>query len=141
MFVIPRCRYLSKRASSHKQRVLCYILSHVAACPNSAIQSVLLESTRSISSPVKFQTLSPTLAALGQSAIPAADNKITNLLLAVIDDTAAPTLNDNKGEAWATYTMIIQHYFHPGLSFSIEPQQSSEILHRGFVSRSVYSIT
>ncbi|KIP06398.1 hypothetical protein PHLGIDRAFT_128310 [Phlebiopsis gigantea 11061_1 CR5-6] len=108
----------SKKESSYKQRIICYLLSHVTCCAHLPLKLSLLRSLEQVSSPAKPQVLLPVAEKM------AADEELTkrdsdseafvSLVLASLDGSSINTLNERSGKPWATYVKIVQSFFGPG---------------------------
>ncbi|KAI0354312.1 hypothetical protein OH77DRAFT_530067 [Trametes cingulata] len=103
----------SKKTTGYKQRVLCYLLSHVNACPLVDVKISLLRSLDGVSSELKAQVLSPTIDFLasdeGVQAIPssAAQQALATYAVSAYDASAAGDLNDPEKPMWATYEKLL----------------------------------
>ncbi|KAI0632952.1 hypothetical protein C8Q77DRAFT_1120632 [Trametes polyzona] len=102
-----------KKTSSYKQRVLCYLLSHVNSCPLPGVKASLLRSLDNVTNEVKAQVLMPTIESLvsEQGIRDAANSKAYQELAAyaasAFDATAAPDLNDPAKDAYAVYEKVL----------------------------------
>lgn len=104
---------------SYKQRIICYLLSHVTCCAHLPLKLSLLRSLEQVSSPAKPQVLLPVAEKM------AADDELTkrdsdseafvSLVLASLDGSSINTLNERSGKPWATYVKIVQSFFGPGM--------------------------
>ena len=106
----------------YRQRILCYILSHVNGCqlPNARIS--LLQAIEDISDSVKSRTLLPALHALTDDT---ASEKLrgtfglrfeeySTLVVSSLDSSAVPDLNDSTINLWLTFLSLIRSQFRPG---------------------------
>ena len=102
----------------YKERIICYLLSHVNCCTLRPLKLSLLRSLEQVSSPAKPQILLPVaekLAADAKSIERDGDEEaFISLVLASLDESSVETLNERSGKAWATYTKIVQSFFQSG---------------------------
>jgi U3 small nucleolar RNA-associated protein 10 len=106
----------------YRQRVLCFILSHVNATGSSSAKLALLRSLASVSDSVKAELLVPTMQSLirdpstvhGQATLfgPCAED-LAILVVSSFDDSAANDLNDQESLLWAVFLRVLRHYFKP----------------------------
>lgn len=107
---------------SYKQRIICYLLSHVNCCDLLSLKLPLLHSLEAVISPAKSQMLFPTVERLINANVmfpwlagsDAASDQFICLVLACLDATAIDTLNERSGKPWSVYQRIIQYFFRSG---------------------------
>ncbi|KAI0070967.1 hypothetical protein K474DRAFT_1669523 [Panus rudis PR-1116 ss-1] len=108
-----------KKDVAYKKRVLCYILSHVNACPLPVVRQTLLESVAAVSSPVKAEVLLPTIQALvdnlaGPNIVPKFGDRyesFATLVVSTFDRAASDCLNQADGTAWSAFEQAILYFF------------------------------
>ena len=108
----------------YKQRVLCYLLSHIDALASPDAQLVLLRAIENVSDPVKAQLLLPTIKKLVQ---PTTRTEILNdiygdhlkeftaLVFSSFDNSIANDLNETNDDLWPTFLLCIDHCFKSGV--------------------------
>lgn len=102
--------------NSYKQRVVCYLLSHVNACQLPALQIALLRSLAAVSNGVKAQMLTPSLQVLSKDIASATVDILSrstyqehaSLLVSSLDVTAVNDLNDADKPLWSIFTDLIR---------------------------------
>ncbi|KAI0830231.1 hypothetical protein BC628DRAFT_1357002 [Trametes gibbosa] len=103
----------SKKNASYKERVLCFLLSHVNSCPLVDVKAGLLKSLDGVSNEVKAQVLVPTLEALlsEQGVQDVVSNKVHQDLatyaVSAFDATVAPDINDPEKTMWTLYERVL----------------------------------
>ncbi|KAI0651200.1 hypothetical protein C8Q79DRAFT_1004507 [Trametes meyenii] len=103
----------SKKIAGYKQRVLCYLLSHVNSCPILSVKVSLLKSLDGVSNPVKAQVLLPTIEALvdEQALADIVSGKVSSDLatyaVSAFDLSSAEDLNDTAKNTWAVYEKLL----------------------------------
>jgi U3 small nucleolar RNA-associated protein 10 len=111
-----------KKESSYKQRILCYLLSHVQACPLPTLQTALLRSLSHVSSPVKvemlFDLISDTIKkeknVLENSYAEDAESFV-KYLIGSFDSSACILLQEPGGKEWMLFCQVLTRLFRPGL--------------------------
>ncbi|KAJ8482003.1 hypothetical protein ONZ51_g5640 [Trametes cubensis] len=103
----------SKKVSGYKQRILCYLLSHVNACPIVDVKASLLRSLDGVVNEAKAQVLVPTFEALlgEDEAFSLASSTmlqdIATYAASAFDATAAHDINDADKATWALYERML----------------------------------
>lgn len=92
---------------------MCYLLSHVNACPISHVKLALLQSLQNAPSVVKHQTLLPTVSTVFGELLSAgnadvSNSEFLNLLASSFDATAASDLNDSSKPSWAAFEQVLR---------------------------------
>jgi hypothetical protein len=106
--------------NSHKQRVLCYLFSHVLACRDPRTQLTILKTVRHISDSVKLPTLFPLMKELmknkGISGLNEADKlTFSEILFGCYDATSIPALEEPRNEYWPFFLEGLQLVNDAGL--------------------------
>jgi U3 small nucleolar RNA-associated protein 10 len=108
----------------YKQRVLCYLLSHIDAIASPDAQLVLLRAIKNVSDPVKAQLLHPTIRKLVQPTTRKETlndiygvhlKEFTALVLSSFDQSIANDLNETRDDLWPTFLLCIDHCFKSGM--------------------------
>ncbi|KAI0742763.1 hypothetical protein C8Q80DRAFT_1221194 [Daedaleopsis nitida] len=95
----------SKKTAGYKQRVLCYLLSHVNSCALLHVKTALLRSVDTVSNAAKAQALMPTIEALlGEQSV---DGQLAALVASAFDASAAADLNDVDKPVWGVYEKVL----------------------------------
>jgi U3 small nucleolar RNA-associated protein 10 len=118
---LTKARGESKRDAGYKQRVLCWLLTHVVAAPVPALQAGILASMRHVSSMVKLQTLSDLLVSildLDKAKLEATygvdcDGFISDLV-GCFDSSVSSLLKDEDGTAWSLFVRTFTKSIRPG---------------------------
>ncbi|KAH9893998.1 hypothetical protein C8Q73DRAFT_694035 [Cubamyces lactineus] len=102
----------SKKASGYKQRIMCYLLSHVNACPVVDVKASLLRSLDGVVNEVKAQVLVPTFEALLEDEVFSLASSpmlqdIATYAASAFDATAAHDINDTDKTTWALYERML----------------------------------
>ncbi|KAI8990419.1 armadillo-type protein [Trametes punicea] len=103
----------SKKTAGYKQRILCYLLSHVNACPLPQMKFALLKSLDGVSNEAKARVLMPTIETLASEQatrdLPPGGIMEDLVVYAVsaFDSTAAADLNNDGKTAWAVYDKLL----------------------------------
>lgn len=110
-----------KKDSTYKQHVLCYLLSHAAACPVAHVQVALLQALADVSSPLKVQMLLEPIKKVTQKSAEQQKEEIGDLaehhavlLLACFDTSACAILNDPASSTWSLYLAAVQRCYQDG---------------------------
>lgn len=99
------CNVLELTTRRYKQRVLCYLLSHVNGCALLHVKAALLRSVDSVSNAAKAPALLPTVEGLfGAQSV---DAELAALAVGAFDATAAPDLNDVDKPVWGVYEQAV----------------------------------
>ncbi|KDQ54552.1 hypothetical protein JAAARDRAFT_135194 [Jaapia argillacea MUCL 33604] len=113
----------SRKESAYKQRVLCYLLSHIASCPLPTVKLGLMRPLADISHYVKVDILLPIIRGLVDDA----ESKTivetfgedfieySGLALSVFDVSAVKALNDEKGTVWPVFLSAVHGCFGSGV--------------------------
>lgn len=110
---------------SYRQRVLCYLLSHVNSCPLPSVKVALLRSLDSVSNEVKAQILMPTIEGLiserGVQDVAATKvyQDLTTYAVSAFDASATADINDQEKPAWALYEKVLLTSLRDGMAISI----------------------
>ncbi|CDO68790.1 hypothetical protein BN946_scf184989.g56 [Trametes cinnabarina] len=107
----------SKKVSGYKQRILCYLLSHVNACPLPNVKVALLRCLDGVSNEAKVQVLLPTIEGLLTEQVE--DNvlqsdvyqDLTTYTAAAFDVSAASDINDPDKNTWVVYEQLLTKAF------------------------------
>ena len=93
----------------YKQRVLCFLLSHVNGCHLVNAKVQLLEAIQGVSSSAKAQTLEPTIQSVlnGEFAAWDGHQQLAALVASTFDESVATDLNDPDKNAWAVYEKLL----------------------------------
>ncbi|OCH90866.1 hypothetical protein OBBRIDRAFT_729952 [Obba rivulosa] len=100
-----------KKDVAYKQRILCYLLSHVNASHLPHMRLWLLDSLKEISSSVKLQTLLPSIQALLQHVPEGQDvffEEFTSLSFRSFDTSVASDLDSAEGSHWNTFKQVLR---------------------------------
>ncbi|KAL6308934.1 hypothetical protein BKA93DRAFT_724934 [Sparassis latifolia] len=105
----------SKKQAGRKQRIMCYLLSHVNACPALHVQRSLLKSLELAPNMVKSQVLLPTLQKVLDklSRVTRAEDvdqlyqDFSSLIVSSFDRSAASDLNDQSKPVWSTFEQVL----------------------------------
>ncbi|KAI9060150.1 hypothetical protein FKP32DRAFT_1760434 [Trametes sanguinea] len=103
----------SKKITGYKQRILCYLLSHVNACPLPDVKAALLKSLDGVSSEAKVQVLMPSvdrlLAGKVEETLPSSQvyQDLATYAAGAFDVSAAPDLNDHDKNTWTVYEQVL----------------------------------
>lgn len=120
------CRY--------KQRVLCYILSHVVGCPLPEVKIALLRTLEEVSNNAKSQILQPELSSLSkkstfahmQDTFGTSCEEFAALIVASIDESACTRLNAKDTTFWTIYLAILRQFFYSGEYATIPVESGSQ---------------
>ena len=101
--------------NSYKQRVLCYLLSHVVTCPLVALKLALLRTMEEVSSSAKWQMLRPVLEELATDAgaarmretYGAQYDEFVSMVVKSFDGTSTSQLNKDN-ELWTLYKAVVR---------------------------------
>lgn len=110
---------------SYRQRVLCYLLSHVNSCPLPSVKVALLRSLDSVSNEVKAQILMPTIEGLiseqglQDAAAVKAYQDLATYAVSAFDASATADINDQEKPAWALYKKVLLTSLREGMVISI----------------------
>ncbi|TFK83295.1 hypothetical protein K466DRAFT_498737 [Polyporus arcularius HHB13444] len=98
-----------KKIAGYKQRVLCYLLSHVNGCPLQKVKIALLQSVNTVSNEAKAEVLLPTIEALGtQEALQRKQvQELATLVVSSFDVSSAGILNNSDKPAWNVYENVL----------------------------------
>ncbi|RPD60690.1 hypothetical protein L227DRAFT_501246 [Lentinus tigrinus ALCF2SS1-6] len=102
----------SKKTAGYKERVLCYLLSHVNGCPLHKLKIALLKSLDTISSEAKAQVLLPTIEALvtqdlSEPSRQTQVQELAELAVSAFDASSSGDLNSQDKPAWGVYEKIL----------------------------------
>jgi U3 small nucleolar RNA-associated protein 10 len=125
-------RYLSKakgegkKEANYKQRTLCYLLSHVQACPLSGLRAALMKTLSRVSSSVKVELLHDLLGDIikkEKSALEAIYGVQTESFVkdavSCFDASMCSALRDSNGKEWTLFCRIVTRSFLPGTRLSL----------------------
>ncbi|KAH9943771.1 hypothetical protein B0H21DRAFT_877669 [Amylocystis lapponica] len=109
----------TKRQAGYKQRIMCYLLSHVNACPIQLAKLAILKSIQSVSGLVKHQVLLPTIQAVFEELSSAGESILLNpfyqdfppLLVSSFDASSASDLNDSTKPSWPAFERVLRLCF------------------------------
>ncbi|KAI0712775.1 armadillo-type protein [Cerioporus squamosus] len=111
---ISRTTRGSRRRSQgvYKQRVLCYLLSHVNGCPLLKVKIALLKSVDNVSNEAKAQVLLPTIETLEAQDISDVTHRkqvqeLATLTVSSFDASSAGDLNNTDKPAWGVYEKVL----------------------------------
>ncbi|KAF8515684.1 armadillo-type protein [Hysterangium stoloniferum] len=111
-----------KKDAAYKQRVLCYLLSHITTWSSIHARVVLLGMLKNISNRVKLHMLLPLVQVVSTSEqvqrIADAEDSVCaayhRLLFGVYDVTTAPDLNEIGSGSWIIFVRLIRSAFGNG---------------------------
>ena len=94
---------------SYKQRVLCYLLSHINGCPLINVKVALLKIVDGVSSLAKVQALGPTIEAVLGGGFAQQDEhaELAALVVSAFDTSSAADLNDPDKPCWSVYEKLL----------------------------------
>ncbi|KAF9807205.1 hypothetical protein IEO21_08320 [Rhodonia placenta] len=101
----------SKKQAGYKQRIMCYLLSHVNACQLPDFKLSLLKSVELTSSEVKARMLLPTVQEHMDGSHQSPDSQaqaVLPIVMSSFDDSSVADLNDTSKSTWAIYEQIVQ---------------------------------
>ncbi|KAI0920552.1 hypothetical protein AcV5_010550 [Taiwanofungus camphoratus] len=109
----------SKKQARYKQRVICYLISHVNACQLPGAKLTLLKSIEMVSNENKAQELIPTLQLVSetmplrcQTTLPSAFYQaLSALAVSSFDTSAATYLNDPSKPLWPVFEATLSFCF------------------------------
>ncbi|KAF7321073.1 U3 small nucleolar RNA-associated protein 10 [Mycena chlorophos] len=111
-----------KKHIEYKQRILCYLLSHVNVLALLPMRIALLECLRDVSDSAKSDVLMHALVSLGEGgvAIPAGSlfEEFAGLVVSSIDASAAENLNSGKSTMWDVFVSVLSRHLKPDGSSS-----------------------
>ncbi|KAM6493306.1 hypothetical protein JOM56_011440 [Amanita muscaria] len=110
-----------KKENEYRNRVLCYLLSHVRSLSLPTAQIGLLKLLEGISDRAKARILSPiigTVTSVDKQVYTGAQEELVSLCIATFDSSIASDLNEPQSTMWSLYEAIIRRYFSSG-----EPSQ------------------
>ncbi|OSD00001.1 hypothetical protein PYCCODRAFT_1479448 [Trametes coccinea BRFM310] len=102
-----------KKITGYKQRILCYLLSHVNACPLPDVKGALLKSLDGVSSEVKAQVLMSTVERLlggkVEEILPSSPvyQGLATYAVGAFDVSTASDLNDQDKNIWTVYEQLL----------------------------------
>ncbi|KAI0776755.1 hypothetical protein BD413DRAFT_469201 [Trametes elegans] len=99
-----------KRITSYKQRIVCYLLSHVNACPLPNVKVSLLKSLDGVSNAAKAHVLTPTIESLLSEQDVAGSKshqELATLAASSFDVSSAADLNDPEKATWTLYERLL----------------------------------
>lgn len=102
---------LAKPTTRYKQRIMCYLLSHVNACQLPDFKLSLLKSVELTSSEVKARMLLPTVQEHMDGSHQSPDSQaqaVLPIVMSSFDDSSVADLNDTSKSTWAIYEQIVQ---------------------------------
>jgi U3 small nucleolar RNA-associated protein 10 len=119
---LRKLRTDGKKDAGYKQRVLCYLLSHIIIWRSTHARVVLLEMLKYVPNRIKLQMLLPLLQAVSTgeqvqrmfNAEDSIDVTYIQLLIGVYDVTTAPDLNETGSGSWITFVRLIRFAFGSG---------------------------
>ncbi|KAF4611649.1 hypothetical protein D9613_003824 [Agrocybe pediades] len=131
---LNRSKTDKKRDADYKNRVVCYLLSHINATSSEIIQISLLKSIATITNKAKVQILAPTIELLVARAesedVPVSNapssEELTTRVLSCYDTASAQYVNESTS-AWDLFVRVVRAYFRSGAALS-----SQEALAHGF---------
>ncbi|EMD35136.1 hypothetical protein CERSUDRAFT_107124 [Gelatoporia subvermispora B] len=100
----------SKKETAYKQRILCYLLSHVIASHLPYMKLLLLDSLKAVSSSVKLQMLLPSIQKLVQNVPEGHDEffeQFASLSFRSFDATVVSYL-ESEGSSWSTFEQVLR---------------------------------
>ncbi|KZT03292.1 uncharacterized protein LAESUDRAFT_744673 [Laetiporus sulphureus 93-53] len=105
-----------KKLKGFKQRIVCYLLSHVNACQLAYIKLHLLQSLETTSSEVKCQILLPSIETAidnvdSATSIDASSQELIAHLASSFDASGAADLNDASKSTWPTFEKLLRSCF------------------------------
>lgn len=104
----------------YKNRVLCYLLSHINAHSLSTAQLALLKSISAGSDVAKAQLLAPTIRSLVSGQLDDYFNAVdleefARLLAATFDESVASELNNAQSVLWDVFCLTLRYCFRSGM--------------------------
>ncbi|KAF7297329.1 U3 small nucleolar RNA-associated protein 10 [Mycena indigotica] len=103
-----------RKEIEYKQRILCYLLSHVSVLGLLSMRISLLESLRDVSDSARTEVIAELLASLGDGgvAIPVGTpmERFAALALSSFDASAASNLNDTKSTLWDIFVSALKRH-------------------------------
>ncbi|KAF9553866.1 hypothetical protein CPC08DRAFT_672807 [Agrocybe pediades] len=131
---LSRSKTDKKRDADYKNRVVCYLLSHINATSSETIQISLLKSIATITNKAKVQILAPTIELLVARAesedVPVSNapssEELTTRVLSCYDTASSQYVNESTS-AWDLFVRVVRAYFRSGAALS-----SQEALAHGF---------
>jgi U3 small nucleolar RNA-associated protein 10 len=110
-----------KKDTSYKQRVLCYLLSHVQACPLSGLRAAIMRSLSKVSSSVKVELLHDLIGDLFKKEKSALEGvygahaeSFVKDVISCFDTSVCSALRDSNGKEWALFSRVVTRSFLPG---------------------------
>ncbi|EGO02920.1 hypothetical protein SERLA73DRAFT_102973 [Serpula lacrymans var. lacrymans S7.3] len=111
-------QHFSNANAKYKRRVLCFLLSHVIACPSPAAKIALLRSIEDVADSSKSRLLFPHMKELAEKSDLLSEsfgstfNDYVTLLVAACLTVSAADLNDQKSDsAWPTFISSLRYHF------------------------------
>ncbi|KAH8112066.1 hypothetical protein DFH11DRAFT_1788270 [Phellopilus nigrolimitatus] len=104
----------NKKDAKQRQRILCFLLSHVVCSPSLEIRLSILRAMRQVSDGVKLQMLLPIIEEHLDAPSPIADSELATLSLEAFDSSAAKDLNVDESRSWSVLLRALQHYHSLG---------------------------
>ncbi|TDL26887.1 hypothetical protein BD410DRAFT_763071 [Rickenella mellea] len=108
----------SKKTTKFKQRVLCFLLSHIVSCATMTTKLVLMTTIRHVRDFTKVQMLAPLVRVAVESqsgtGATAAESEFFTLVLSSFDATCSKDFNIPTSDMWSLYLSALQHFYMPG---------------------------
>ncbi|TBU55148.1 armadillo-type protein [Dichomitus squalens] len=111
----------SKRTAAYKQRVLCYLLSHINCCPLLSAKITLLRSVDLVSNEAKAQVLVPTIELVfAEQDLQDSTNReqlqdLATFAASTFDASSVGDLNNTEKPTWALYERILTRTLRNGV--------------------------
>lgn len=110
-----------KKDVGHKQRVLCYLFSHIGACGLPRAQVALLRTLADVSSPYKAQMLMASVKEAVETGLAEQQRErgelaeeYAVLMLSSFDASACSVLNEPASPAWTVFLDAVRRCFQAG---------------------------
>ncbi|KDQ24027.1 hypothetical protein PLEOSDRAFT_1068022 [Pleurotus ostreatus PC15] len=125
-----------KKHVEYRRRILCFLLSHVSSVPSISAKITVLESIESISDKAKWQMLLSFIKVIEgsnvetlQSSFGSREAEFVKLVVASVDASAVPELNEPSGSLWPVFVALLRQNAIPSARTAL-----SESLEHGLFS-------
>jgi U3 small nucleolar RNA-associated protein 10 len=109
---------------SYKQRVMCFLLSHVNAACSPVAKVALLHILKGVSDKVKAQVLLPTIQEFVQEPVSTRSEiferhsqEFYMLIMSCFDASVCNDLNDKSSSLWPVFLLSLRHCFSSSKDF------------------------
>ncbi|KAF7420871.1 snoRNA-binding rRNA-processing protein utp10 [Pleurotus ostreatus] len=107
-----------KKHVEYRRRILCFLLSHVSSLPSISAKITVLKSIESVSDKAKWQMLLSFIKAIEgsnvetlQSSFGSREAEFVKLVVASVDASAVPELNEPSGSLWPVFLALLRQSF------------------------------